>query len=410
MKEQKSVDKSVNKVYALYSACIAKYDEVVSFFNRRMNTNGDIIKWGQNNDLPEYIYSLYVMNTFFFRAINTLVDLTMGGGIELSEEFENYIRTKMAPKLKEGHGRTKFENERYKLAINMNGEDVHDVVRQQLLNYYLYGTSSLDIHLSKGFGKISEIYYRNVSTCRLLNSKKDIRISPDGWGRGINGQGRYDVPLFDPINIGKGNLYNYMRINNNESCPYPLPYYLPALRAIDIDNDISTYHKQLIKNGFSSTTIVELPAATSDDEMAKIAKNLKEQKTGAINAGTMLIVRNDGSGEGVNIKAAPTDNFDSKYSNLESNVERKILIGLNIHAPLIAGYNSNIGFNSQEFTELYKIQMDSVCIPAQNEIARDWEFVSGFEGAVKFKHSQMYKDAYGIKDDNNGETDFNTAE
>lgn len=348
------------------------------FNNSTINNSGGIIRWGEDNMLPEKLFAFYLNDALLSTICNGLAEYVFADGIEYSDELKNHIINNMAVDYKE-------RNPDNELAVNSDGEDLGDIIKQIIMDYIVIGTYTNDIYFSHN-RNIAEIYYLDVVNCRLLTDRETINYSKNGW---INGSGKkVGIPLFDTNSKVKARSI-FMHYNKHCRTVYPLPRYYASLDDIEIDQDITLFHKNGLRNGFSQFKILWYPGVKSEEEQDEIEKNFKASFAGPCVAGGTMLAFDDGTGIRPELIGVPEDNFDDKYTALHQTTTDRIYMAFRAHPILFGIMDRTTGFSEQEYFEVLKLFLNMVVEPIRRTIIEDYSYIFGVKNAFSFKPSVL---------------------
>lgn len=159
---------------------------------------------------------------------------------------------------------------------------------------------------------------------------------------------------------------------------YPVPVYNAALLECATEKEISKWHYNQIKNGFSGNCIISLNnGVPSDEDKDEIEHNLEEKFGGADNAGRMMLLFNDSKDNAATVEKLNDDKVDEKYLTLASHTKESIVTAWGIPPQLIGLSPEKTGFNSIEYKDALAIYLKTRVKPIQNEIVKSFEKIFG---------------------------------
>lgn len=360
--------------------------------DRSIGTSGEVIKWGQDNELPVHILEQYYRNVYLGSIVNKSIDYIMGGGLKLSDDMESYIRKYMARDLKKESVQYRISNNEYEMerrtgAVNMKGDSLQDVVARNVKDKFLFGTFASYLQ-PNNLGTIAEIEYRPASRIRLLSGYKYCKYYAGNNTilRLTEGQ---QLPLFSCLDSTEYGPSIYFYHNEDDLTPYPLPHFFAALESIEVDSDITTYNKNTLKNGFNTFTIITIPKTFGDDEKDKLYENLKENNTG-VRSEKFLIVEDDGAGqEVVRISNVTQEDIGTRFSNLEQSGERRIFTGANAPKQLFGNQYETTGFNEQEYSSVFQLYLNDTIYPFRQFMIDEYSYIFGIKNPFEFIPSRL---------------------
>lgn len=319
--------------------------------------NSSFVKYGENNDFPDYIFELYNNSSQMSAIIDTMLRYVEGNGI-----VSNFP--------------LKIVNRKY--------ETFNDLIEKLILDYLLYGGFSMQITRNK-LGEIAELNYINMRYVRV-NEDEDKIFYSEEWNKGRRTPKIYDryTPNSKfPTSI----LYYKGRKSRNV---YPVPMYLSALTSLEISTQIPEYHLNCLENGFLPGGIINFSNGSnlSEDVMEEIEDRIKEKFTGTRNASKILLSFNDSTEHATTFERLADDGNIDVYSNLANSVEKNIYTAFRISKLLLGNAEDNTGFNKQSYIESFALYQKTVIQPIQQEIEEVINGVLG-EGALHFNEFQI---------------------
>lgn len=314
--------------------------------------NAPYVKYGENNNFPEYLFDLYNHSSQFSSIVDTMNDYIQGNGI-----VSNY-------QLK---------------VVNRKGDLFDDFIEKLIIDYIIFGGFCFQITRNK-LGEICElnwIDFRNVRT----NSDEDKVFYSDEWGKG-----RRQPKVYERFTIGSKfptSMYYYKGRKTRDV--YPVPMYLSALTSLEISTQIPDYHLNNLTNGFHPSAIVNFNNGSnlSDDVMDEIEEKIKEKFTGTKNASKIMLSFNDNTEHATTIERLADEGNVDIYNTLKDNVEKDIYSAFRINKLLMGDASESTGFNKQAYIEAFALYNKTVIGPIQKEIEKVINLVLG-DGALHF--------------------------
>lgn len=297
-------------------------------------TSKKYINWGENNTLPQYLWDNYLKCSNLQALVNTVVDYTAGDGIVT--ENKNYDKT-----------------------------SIEEVIRKCIFDYTLFGGFAVECLRSRT-DNVTQINYINVMNVRVDEELTTAFIS-NQWGI-WSGKNIVQLPLFNPKkNQSHFVLYYRGTITRNIN---PVPMWFAALKSVEVLNQVRTYNLNNITNNFSSNFVITLNGtAIKSSELEEIEDKLNNKFAGAENAGKTLLINNTNSDGRVELTRLDSDKAADIYSNVQENSVNDLYVAFRIN-PLLVGINQQTGFNTQEFSNSYKLYEKTVIKPIQNEFIK----------------------------------------
>lgn len=314
--------------------------------------NSLFVKYGDNNDFPDYVFDLYNNSSQMSAIIDTMLRYIEGNGI-----VSNYPM--------------KIVNRKY--------ETFDDLIEKLILDYLIYGGFAMQITRNR-LGEIAELNYVDMRYVRV-NEDEDKIFYSEEWNKGRRTPKvyeRYTPNSKFPTSI----LYFKGRKTRNV---YPVPMYLAALTSLEISTQIPEYHINCLENGFLPGGIINFCNGSnlSEDVMDEIEDKIKEKFTGTRNASKILLSFNDSTEHATTFERLADDGNIDVYSNLANSVEKDIYTAFRINKLLLGDGSENTGFNKQAYIEAFALYNKTVIQPIQSEIEAVINGVLG-DGALHF--------------------------
>ena len=326
----------------------------------------DYIKYGTNNLFPDYLIDLYNHSSIHASCVNSIVEAVKGEG--LITEIESILDF-----------------------ANKKGETWNDIYNKVALDNYLFGGFALEIIWSRDRSRIAEVYHIDFSYIRA--KKKDYKNYCEGyfvyneWEKMYTYNGNVDLseipflPTYNPLTKvdEPKQIYVYQPYAPGKEY-YPRPNYVAATKVIDLDQEVDNFHINNIKNGLTPSLSITTFTNASDDERQAIERMLKEQYAGTSNAGSLMYMDVDSPENAPIITPIPTNGADAYYVTLNDMVIQKILTSHRITSPALLGIKENVGMgnNADELITAYRLFLNTIVLPEQQEILSVFERILGY--------------------------------
>ena len=314
--------------------------------------NAPYVKYGANNDFPDYIFELYNNSSQFNSIVETMKNYILGNGI--SSNFPLKI-------------------------VNRKGDSFENFIEKLIYDYLIFAGFSFQVTRNK-LGNISELNWIDMRNVRTNEDEDKIYYSNE-WNKG-----RRQPKVYDRFTIGSQfptSIFYYKGRRTRDV--YPTPMYLAALTSLEISTQIPEYHLNNLTNGFHPSAIVNFCNGSnlSEDVMDEIEDSIKEKFTGVKNASRILLSFNDDMAHRTTIERLPDDGHVDIYNTLKDSVEKDIYTAFRINKLLMGNGEDSTGFNKQSYIESFALYQKTVIQPIQNEIEQVINGVLG-EGALHF--------------------------
>lgn len=314
--------------------------------------NAPYIKYGANNDFPDYIFELYNNSSQFNSIVETMKNYILGSGI--SSNFPLKI-------------------------VNRKGDSFENFIEKLIYDYLIFGSFSFQVTRNK-LGNISELNWIDIRYARTNEDEDKIYYSTE-WSKN-----RRQPKVYDRFTIGSQfptSIFYYKGRRTRDV--YGVPMYLAALTSLEISTQIPEYHLNNLTNGFHPSAIVNFCNGSnlSEDVMDEIEDSIKEKFTGVKNASKILLSFNDDMAHRTTIERLPDDGHVDIYNTLKDSVEKDIYTAFRINKLLMGNGEDSTGFNKQSYIESFALYQKTVIQPIQTEIEQVINSVLG-EGALHF--------------------------
>lgn len=109
-----------------------------------------------------------------------------------------------------------------------------------------------------------------------------------------------------------------------------------------------------------------------------------EKFGGSENAGRFLLSFNNGKDNATTVDRLNTDDFADRYNNLAKETQNRIITTFGATPALFGIPTENNGFNSQEYSDLFKIYSRLRIKPIQKQIIDTFDYITNIEGCMSF--------------------------
>ena len=309
----------------------------------------DMISFGENNDYPNYLYSLFNDTATLKSVINGTVDYVCG------DEIKSNV-------------------------TSMSDAEMSEFIRQLAFDIVVYGGAAVNVLRNRigGIAQAINIDYRNIRS-----DKENTKFYYcEDFGKKYARTDKCTVyPKFDKdaTNVPSSILY----FKTTKFTTYPTPLWSAATIAAEIDKKINEYHLNSIDNGFAASAIINLCNGIPDDETKKdIEEAFNEKFTGSANAGRVIINYAPDKEHLATIEQFQTDDFDKKYEALSKRVKQEIFTAFRCTPTLCGIPTENNGFSEERYDEQFKIFNRTMVKPIQLKCKAIVEKIFG-ENAVE---------------------------
>lgn len=152
---------------------------------------------------------------------------------------------------------------------------------------------------------------------------------------------------------------------------YSYPNYMAGLQYAEIEEEISNFSINHIKNGLSFGYVINFNnGGNIPDEMKdEIEHRIKQKLTGSSNAGQFVLSFNDGKEAEVTVTSLDVNDAHNQWESLREDAKYQILTTHGVTSPLLFGMSSATGFgsNADELDTASKLLQDYQINPMQEQ-------------------------------------------
>ncbi|MDB9801190.1 hypothetical protein OAB94_02310, partial [Flavobacteriaceae bacterium] len=152
---------------------------------------------------------------------------------------------------------------------------------------------------------------------------------------------------------------------------YADPAYLAGLQYAMLEEEISNFSVNHIKNGLSMGWVINfnngIPPEEKQEELERMVHN---KTTGSNNAGRVIISFNDTKDTAPSVEAIPDNANHEQWQFWANEARQQLIVAHRVTSPMLFGVkdNTGLGNNAGELKEGSKLLHETVIRPSQNEI------------------------------------------
>jgi hypothetical protein len=278
-------------------------------FKEKKGVDGGYIKYGENNDYPEYIVDLYNKSSKHSAIIKSKVHYITGNGWSGQPDAQAFI---------DKANRV---------------ESLNDLTRKVSLDVEIFGGAYLEIIWDLA-GNLAEMWHCDYTKIRTNKDNtqywykedwKDNKVKPDV------------IAAFNPKQpVGKQILY--IKEYRPNIGIYGLPSYFAALNYIESDIEVSKHILGNAQTGFSASKLITLPnGEPNDEEKRNVDQRLRKTYSGADGKKYMIAFVNDISRKPVVDDLGTSDLTKEDFSRVDELIQTNIFSGHQVTTPSIMG-------------------------------------------------------------------------
>lgn len=306
-------EKSLERKYAFSS--VPMYEHKTPEF---IENNGEqFIINGTNNEYPDYLTYLYNRCGLHHAIVNGKVRFINGQGWTIKNGFESA--------------------ELRQLLANPNPTDSFDeLMRKAIIDSKIFGGYYLKL-LFVG-GKLMSVFHQPYEQVRLSVSGEIYYISKE-WTKNQSTKKNFkskfnqlpkDVKVLKPFNPKEkeGVQLVYFPDYRPEFRGYPLPEYHASIVDIETDIEISNFHLNNVKTGFSAGAMITLfNGVASPKEQIEIERAFYDKFCNTDNAGQIMLQFADHNATAPKVDTLKPTDLDKQFEQLKVDVQDRIIRG-----------------------------------------------------------------------------------
>ena len=349
---------SDNKIALAYAAIEKKYTATIPSFEEKENRGKGFVSYGEDNMIPEYLYSLYTDVSTLKTIITGTSDYVAG------DDIVSHIPT-------------------LQKSVNMSGDGWKDLVTLLSKDYLLYGGFAIEVLRNKA-GIISALEYVDF---RYIRSDKDNNIFyySEEYGKKYQKADRTIVlEKFNPLNTTQERSLLYVKCDRSST--YPTPIYSGAIKACEIERHIDEFHLSELENGFYGSYLFSFNnGIPEDEEKAEIERNINEKFCGSSNVGRVLISFSDDTENATTVEKLDVIDFADKYNAVATRSREQIYCAFGAVPQLFGLTSAATGFSEQEFNEAFKLYNRTKVRSIQRLIIDKINYIFSMDNAIEIK-------------------------
>jgi ribosomal protein S25 len=278
-------------------------------FKEKKGIDGGYIKYGENNDYPEYIVDLYNKSSKHSAIIKSKVHYITGNGWSGQPDAQSFI---------DKANRV---------------ESLDDLTRKVSLDIEIFGGAYLEVIWDLS-GNLAELWHCDYTKIRTNKDNTQYWYKEDWKDNKVK---PLVVSAFNPKQpVGKQILY--IKEYRPNIGIYGLPSYFAALNYIESDIEVSKHILGNAQTGFSASKLITLPnGEPNDEEKRNVDQRLRKTYSGADGKKYMIAFVNDISRKPVVDDLGTSDLTKEDFGKIDELIQTNIFSGHQVTTPSIMG-------------------------------------------------------------------------
>jgi len=313
------------------------------------------IEFGEKNDYPDFLISLYNKSPRHGAIINAKAKYIFGAGI-----------TKQTPSPVALCDQKDDAGKKIKAqAVNSMGETLNEILYKSILDTRIHGGFRWLILWNKMGGfEIVHVEFQKIRKGKNNNyywkkNWRDNREQAVEYAE-FNLAGKYGAQVF---------AYDEYRPGTED---YPLPEYINCADYIQADIEVAAHTFSNAQGGFTASKMISFFNGEPDDDGKRIIeKCLTEKFTGRKGKKFVLTFNADATKKPVIDDLGSSDMTREDFTAIDKNIEQNIFTGHEITSPALFGVKTEgqLG-NNHELQTAYTIFNNTYAIPKQHDAER----------------------------------------
>jgi hypothetical protein len=314
---------------------------------------------GKNNEGYDYVINRYKYSPTNAAILDSYYSYTYGQGLTA-----NYMA-----------------NQAIQMA-KVNKLFTKDVVRKLVKDYTLFHECSFEIILGKTGNEIAQI--NHLPKNKVVPNEVDENgvINSYWYSYDWSDTRKYpptQIPVFVQGTTEKKTVFVIKEYSINDFY-FARPSYYSGLNYAELEEQISVYSVNHIKNGLSAGHIINVNEGVTDDEVkTQFERNIIKKWTGANNANKFILSFNSNKDNATTIETIAIADAHQQYQFLTEEARKQLLTAHKVVSGAILGIQSGTGFssNADEIETAFNETMLNVITPMQNALTDGFEYVLG---------------------------------
>ena len=327
------------------------------------STRHDWVEYGDDNNYFGDIIDRYTGSPTNSRCINGITDLIYGRGLNATDSETNSVQFgQMKQILKD------LDVRRIVGDLKLLGQGAIQVVynknKTKIMQLKHFPTETLRAEKAKD-GQIQAFYY-HPKWNDLKPSDKPKRIPAYKYGKKSE---TVEIYCIKPYRAG---FYYYSPVD-----------YQGCLQYCNLEEEVSNYHINNIKNGLQPSMLLNFNNGIPGDEAQElIERKIYDKFSGSSNAGRFILAFNESAEAEASIDPINLPDAHAQYEFLAKESREKIMIGHGVVSPILLGIKDNTGFgNNAEELRTASVLMDNIVIrPFQALLIDSFNKLLSFNG------------------------------
>ena len=348
MKRQKSLPSGVTKQSNIGVINLSTYTspEIIEVKNKSW------VEYGQDNNYFQFLIDRYNGSPTNNASINGISQAIYGKGLNATDANK--------------------KPDQYAQMISMFGKDC---VRKLSYDLKLMGQCAAQIIYSKDRKKIVKVEHFPIETLRSEKANEEGDVPAYYYFKDWTNIKPSDTPLRIPaFGMSKEDIeILYIKPYRAGFYYYSQVDYQGGLQYCEIEEEISNFHYNNIRNSFSPNMLINMNNGIPNQEERQLLENRIASKfSGTSNAGKFILSFNNDKESAADVTPIQLSDAHNVYQFLSTEATQKIMVAHRIVSPMLLGIKDNSGLgNNAEEIKTASLLMDNTVIRPFQELLID---------------------------------------
>lgn len=317
-----------------------------------------IVQWGPNNDAPLLYKNCYRSSATLKACVDASVNYLLGDAVEVNAKA--------------------WDN-----GVNRRGMTMRQFVAHLGASLQIYGGFAFQVIYNQ-LGLPVELFPLEFSNIRTNESGTKIWYSKK-WTKWSQKAEIFDA--YNPEKIDKDNPTQIFYYKGDFTTNvYPLPPYFGAIPDVLTEIECAKYSLNSVTNGFSARYILNFPESNNltDEQKEGLEQAIKTKFCGSEPEANFLMYWSEDGTKKIEVSKIEGDEGPERYIAIKDNARQNIFVSMRLTPNLLGLPTQTTGFNSQEYSDAFKLYEKTVIDPMRDTIVSVISKVTGVENAISF--------------------------
>ena len=293
--------------------------------------NVEWVSYGDNNNYFQYLIDRYNGSASNSAIINGISELIYGKGLDATDSARRPLQY-----------------------AQMKSLFSKDCMRKVSADLKMMGQCSFQVIYSKDHSKVTEVHHMPVESLRAERCNDEGEVEAYYYAKDWDAVGdRKETPIRIP-SFGQSNEgieILYVRPYRPSFYYYSPVDYQGGLPYAELEEEVSNYHLNNIKNGMSPSMLINFNnGVPTEEERYTIESRIAEKYSGTSNSGKFILSFNDNKEMAADITPVQLSDASDQYQFLADESMRKLMVSHRVTSPMLLGIKdqSGLGNNAEE--------------------------------------------------------------